>query len=115
MGFGMTGGMRMVRAGCMWARTRRTLRWNEATVEPAERWEPYAGKPGVNRLAYEVDNVAALRERMRAAGYTESTLPNNHPHRRRVYFMDPDGNDWEFVQYLSNDPRERHDYETPDK
>jgi catechol 2,3-dioxygenase-like lactoylglutathione lyase family enzyme len=85
-----------------------------ATVEPAERLAPYEGMPGVNHLAYEVDDVEALRERMAAAGYQNSTVPNNHPYRKRVYFLDPDGNDWEFVQYLSDDPGKRHDYETPD-
>lgn len=88
---------------------------SEITSEPVERWEPYAGKPGVNHLAYEVDDVDALRERMLAAGYQESTVPNSHPHRKRIYFYDADGNDWEFIQYLSDDPSKRHDYETPDR
>ena len=44
------------------------------------------------------------RERMRGAGYNDSTYPNNHPYRKRVYFYDPDGNDWEFVEYLSDNP-----------
>ena len=66
-------------------------------------------------LGWEVDDVDALRERMRHAGYRDSTVPNNHPHRRRVYFYDPDGNDWEFVQYLSSDPAERNDYGAPDR
>lgn len=91
------------------------LALNQSTVEPAERWEPYTGKPGVNHLAFEVADAESLRARMTEAGYEDSTPPNHHPHRKRVYFMDPDGNDWEFVQYLSEDPRERHDYETPDK
>ena len=91
------------------------LALNQSTVEPAERWEPYTGKPGVNHLAVGVDDAEALRTRMTVAGYEDSTPPNNHPHRKRVYFMDPDGNDWEFVEYLSKNPRDRHDYETPDK
>ena len=84
---------------------------NQASAEPAERWVPYAGKPGVNHLGYEVDDAKALRERMRAAGYRDSTVPNDHPFRKRVYFYDPDGNDWEFVEYLSDDPAKRNDYE----
>lgn len=88
---------------------------NEASVVPAERWQPYSGKPGVNHLGYVVDDVEALRERLAAAGFRDSTYPNNHPHRRRVYFYDADGNDWEFVQYLSNDPAERNDYELQDE
>jgi catechol 2,3-dioxygenase-like lactoylglutathione lyase family enzyme len=71
---------------------------------------PYDGRPGLNHLGFEVDDVAALRERLLAAGYRETTTPNAHPHRRRVYFADAEGNDWEFVQYLSGDPAERNDY-----
>ena len=87
----------------------------QATEEPNQQWEPYTGYPGVNHLGYEVDDADGIRERMLAAGFEESTPPNCHPHRKRVYFFDPDGNDWEFIQYLSDDPRERHDYELPDK
>jgi hypothetical protein len=32
------------------------------------------------------------------------------PYRKCVYFYDPEGNVWEFVQYLSQDPAERSDY-----
>jgi catechol 2,3-dioxygenase-like lactoylglutathione lyase family enzyme len=87
------------------------LALNVAEAEPAEPWEPYSGRPGLNHLGYVVDDVDALRERMRAAGYWDSTVPNAHPHRKRVYFIDPEGNDWEFVEYLSDDPGERNDYE----
>jgi len=80
-----------------------------------QRWTPYTGVPGVNHLAYEVDDVEALRRRLHAAGYKDSTVPNNHPYRKRVYFYDRDGNDWEFIQYLSDDPAKRNDYATPDK
>ncbi len=77
-------------------------------------WKPYSGAPGVNHLAFEVDNVDLLREKLLAAGYSESTVPNKHPFRKRVYFYDPEGNDWEFIQYFSEDPKERNDYKTPD-
>ena len=87
---------------------------NEATAEAAEQWVPYSGKPGLNHLGFEVNDVETLRERLTAAGFRDSTHPNNHPHRRRVYFYDADGNDWEFVEYLSDDPAERNDYDLPD-
>lgn len=87
---------------------------HESTDEPTEKWVPYAGKLGINHLGYEVDDVDAVRARLSAAGFRDSTYPNNHPHRKRVYFYDADGNDWEFVQYLSDDPKERNDYEMPD-
>lgn len=90
------------------------LALNQATREPAEAWIPYGGRPGLNHLGFQVDDADALRERLRAAGYRDSTYPNAHPHRKRVYFYDAEGNDWEFVQYLSDDPAERHDYALPD-
>lgn len=81
---------------------------------PAKNWTPYQGLPGINHVAYEVDDVEGLRNRMTSAGYKDSTPPNAHPYRKRLYFYDPEGNDWEFVQYLSQDPAERNDYKLPD-
>ena len=90
------------------------LALNQATVAPDEPWQPYAGRVGTNHLGYEVDDADAVRARLAAAGYRDSTVPNRHAHRRRVYFYDDEGNDWEFVQYLSDDTAERHDYDLPD-
>lgn len=87
------------------------LALNEATKEAAPKWVPYSGAPGTNHLGYEVDDADALQQRMTAAGYRDSTVPNKHPHRKRVYFYDEEGNDWEFVQYYSDNPAERNDYE----
>lgn len=85
---------------------------SEASAESKDPWIPYSGKPGINHLGYEVDDAEALRKRMRLAGFTDSTVPNHHPYRKRVYFYDPDGNDWEFVEYLSDDPDKRNDYDS---
>jgi catechol 2,3-dioxygenase-like lactoylglutathione lyase family enzyme len=86
----------------------------EAPLPAAEKWRPYAGRPGLNHLGFEVDDADAVRARLAAAGYEDSTVPNAHPHRKRVYFHDREGNDWEFVQYLSDDPAKRNDYSLPD-
>lgn len=88
---------------------------SQATVFPEVRREPYRGTPGVNHLAYEVDDAEAVRGRLQSAGYEDSTVPNAHPYRKRVYFLDAEGNDWEFVEYLTDDPAKRHDYELPDR
>ena len=104
--------------GCRWVHvgTDETyLSLNQAYAEPEKPWTPYRGLPGVNHLAYEVDDVEALCKRMKSAGYRDSTPPNKHPHRKRGYFYDAEGNDWEFVQYLSQDPTERNDYKLPDR
>ena len=91
------------------------LALNPASAKPGIPWMPYSGRAGVNHLGYEVDDAEALRQRLLAAGYKESTVQNAHPHRKRVYFYDAEGNDWEFVQYLSSDPAQRNDYDLPDR
>jgi catechol 2,3-dioxygenase-like lactoylglutathione lyase family enzyme len=90
------------------------LALTQARSAPAEKWVPYGAKPGTNHLGFEVDDVAEVRRRLAAAGYRDTTVPNAHPYRRRVYFADREGNDWEFVQYLSDDPAQRNDYAIAD-
>lgn len=72
--------------------------------------ELYSATPGFNHLAFVVDDVEVLRQQLLRAGYQESTVENNHPARKRAYFFDPDGNDWEFVEYLSPHKSEQNDY-----
>ena len=88
---------------------------NPATTESKEQWKPNEGRVGTNHLGFEVDDVEALRVRLAAAGYEDSTFPNAHPHRKRIYFLDPEGIEWEFVQYMTDDPAKRHDYDLPDR
>jgi catechol 2,3-dioxygenase-like lactoylglutathione lyase family enzyme len=82
----------------------------QARAASPARPAPYAGAPGLNHLGFAVDDVEALRQRLSIAGYRETTVPNAHPFRRRVYFADTEGNDWEFVEYHSERPEERNDY-----
>lgn len=59
-----------------------------------------------------VDDIEALIARLTTAGFepTDRSALDSHPHRRRVYYIDENGIDWEFVEYLSEDPRQRNDY-----
>lgn len=66
--------------------------------------------PGVNHLGFVVPDAEVVAERMRADGYREGFQAPPHPWRRRVYFFDRDDNEWEFVEYFSEDPAERNDY-----
>ena len=72
---------------------------------------PYDDRAGLNHLGWEVDDVDALESRMREAGFHPNMHADRHPARRRIYFFDPDGNDWEFVQYLTDALDARHSYE----
>lgn len=81
---------------------------NEA--DPAAQGEQPGRWRGVNHLGFEVDDAQAVRRRLLAKGYREGFVPESHPHRQRVYFLDRDGNEWEFVEYFSERPEERNDY-----
>jgi catechol 2,3-dioxygenase-like lactoylglutathione lyase family enzyme len=85
-----------------------------ALGEASKAGELPEGAPGLAHLGCEVTDVDAVRRRLLAAGYRESEPPVVHPFRKRIYFLDPEDREWEFVQYTSDDPRERNDYELPD-
>ena len=71
---------------------------------------PYGNDTGLNHLGWEVDDLAALTERMAAAGFLPNLTVDDHPARTRRYFYDPDGNDWEFVEYHVEGADARNDY-----
>lgn len=81
-----------------------------ATTRRTTPWVPYSGEPGVNHLGYVVDDVDALVKRLAELGMRPNLVSAEHPARKRVYFYDPEGNDWEFVQYLTADSAQRNDY-----
>jgi len=68
--------------------------------------------PGVNHLGFVVPDVSSLAQRLLTAGYKRSFEADPHPFRKRDYFMDNEGNDYEFVQYYSEKNEERNDYST---
>ncbi len=71
--------------------------------------EPMAN---LRHIGLQVDSVDALISRLHAAGIepSDSSALDEHPHRRRVYYVDGNGLDWEFVEYLSDQPSLRNDY-----
>lgn len=64
----------------------------------------------LNHLGFVVDDVDAVSSRLEAAGYREGFVAPSHPYRKRRYFYDTQDLEWEFLEYLSNDPAERNDY-----
>jgi catechol 2,3-dioxygenase-like lactoylglutathione lyase family enzyme len=63
---------------------------------------------GLSHFAYVTDNIDAVISRLMAAGYAIAKDGANSPFRRNVYFIDPNGYEVEFVQYLSDLPEERN-------
>lgn len=68
-------------------------------------------KPGVNHLGFVVEDVSIIADRLLAAGYKRDYPKQEENYRIRDYFADADGNEYEFVQYLSTEISERNFYD----
>lgn len=67
--------------------------------------------PGLAHIGFEVSSLDAVLERLESAGYTPHHLGEDHPHRRNKYFIDNEGLEFEFVEYLSDKPAEKNLYQ----
>ncbi len=65
-------------------------------------------QPGLAHFAFVTNNIDAVVERLANAGYDIAKDGADEPHRRNVYFIDPNGIEVEFVQYLSDLPAQRN-------
>ena len=63
---------------------------------------------GLAHLAFSVNNLEALIKRLNKAGYPIYTEGSDDKFRNNVYFLDADGFEVEFVEYLSDLPHERN-------
>ena len=78
-----------------------------APEEPKETYVNF----GINHLAWVVADHDAVIQRLEAAGYERGIEVEPHPHRKRAYFYDHAGLEWEILEYLSEDPAEFNDYD----
>ena len=66
---------------------------------------------GINHLGFVVENVEIVAKNLQAGGYQRDYPKQVEKHRIRDYFADEDGNQYEFVQYLSDVIEERNSFE----
>lgn len=69
---------------------------------------------GFNHVGFVVEDVDATQQRLLEAGFKggyNSGEIIEHPSRKSVYFLDSDGNEFEFMQYLAANSSERNLYE----
>ena len=57
---------------------------------------------GIAHFAFEINNIKALQQRLLEAGFNYRTRGDENPYRHNIYYIDPDGNEIEFVQYFSD-------------
>jgi len=82
---------------------------NEA-LQPQKTVKDYT-TPGINHLGFAVEDVAIIANRLLAAGYKRDYPKQEEQYRIREYFADAEGNEYEFVQYLSDVIEERNFYD----
>lgn len=63
---------------------------------------------GLAHFAYVTENLQAVIDRLEAAGFNIAKSGAENRFRKNVYFVDPDGFEVEFVEYLSDMPAERN-------
>lgn len=66
--------------------------------------------PGLAHIGFAVDDVEGISNRLQAKGHEIATIGADHPHRKTLYFIDPAGFEFEFIQYLSEKPEEKNMY-----
>ncbi|RYV02333.1 glyoxalase [Shewanella sp. OPT22] len=65
---------------------------------------------GLAHYAFTVSNLEALIQRLQNAGYQVAIWGGNDDTQKSVYFIDPNGIEVEFVQYLVDLPELRNQY-----
>lgn len=63
---------------------------------------------GLAHFAFVTDNIDAMIARLAKAGFDTAKDGADEPYRKNVYFIDPNGFEVEFVQYLSDVPEQRN-------
>lgn len=66
---------------------------------------------GVNHIALVVEDISTIENRLVEAGYQRSINTPIETFRKRLYFYDNAGFEWELVEYSSKAPSEKFLYE----
>jgi len=77
--------------------------------DPTDSHRPYKDY-GVNHIGWVVGDFDATVGRLKAAGYRQGIPGESNRYRRRAYFYDSAGFEWEIVAYLTEDQAERYSY-----
>ncbi|MGR5259817.1 VOC family protein [Vibrio astriarenae] len=66
---------------------------------------------GINHLALVVTDVEQIKQNLLDKGYRMNGQIADETSRKRVYFWDNAGFEWELVEYFTNDPKQRYRYD----
>jgi len=65
---------------------------------------------GLAHFAYVTNDIKGVTKRLQDAGFKIAIKGADDPFKNNVYFIDPDGYEIEFVEYLSDLPSQRNIY-----
>ncbi|MCJ8319738.1 MAG: VOC family protein [Colwellia sp.] len=65
---------------------------------------------GLAHFAFVTNNLNAMIERLASVGFSVDKQGAEDEYRKNVYFLDPNGFEVEFVEYLSDVPSQRNRY-----
>ncbi|MDP6039712.1 MAG: VOC family protein [Candidatus Latescibacteria bacterium] len=66
---------------------------------------------GFNHVGFVVNDLAEVIQRLQDVGYKTGDLAEEIDYRQRTYIFDENGVEWEFVQYLSEEPEKANVYQ----
>lgn len=78
--------------------------------DPQSNRRPYKDY-GVNHLGWIVDDFDAVIGRLKAGGYREGIPGESSRYRKRAYYYDSAGFEWEIIAYFTENLDERYSYE----
>lgn len=84
---------------------------NQAVEDLGSRFDKNYDKIGINHIGFVVEDVEKIANQLLIAGYKRDYPKQIETFRIRDYFTDADGNEFEFVQYLSDKMDERNSFE----
>ena len=79
-------------------------------VDPRAPNEAYINN-GINHLCLTIDDAEAIEKQLLDKGYKPNGPMITETFRKRIYFYDNTGIEWEMVEYLSDSPDEKYLYE----
>ena len=77
---------------------------------PKERLQPYKNY-GLNHIALIVSNIEGIEKKLIDSGYKKGIEAPIEKYRKRIYYFDDSGFEWELVEYFSEKLSEKFLYE----
>jgi len=65
---------------------------------------------GLAHIGFVVDELSGIVERLTSNGFDIDIVGRDHPYRQTIYFCDPAGFQFEFIQYSSTQPHQKNMY-----